>query len=936
MRTLSHNKYSLDLSQSMSESSNSSSGDVTPGTRAVLASPLNQTILSNIKLDTSQRSQASGDSSEIEVVFDHAEAPTGLLVGMPPGFWDQLQLIIMMSNDKLKTEIRDPIMARIDNISRRLGDVQDTVEIHTTQITSLTSQLEEVKPYVDNALRFMSRDVSATARRDVELRADFEELTAQVFQLNRRAMDDIRDVNNRVFELETNPIQQVTAESFHRPAEESAILDCIPVIQEEIRSLREVADGHQDYLMTLERNRIRDQAEALAQVEQVDNVTLRRGSGHLRPSAPPLPHTASSMATDAEDNNEVDPLVAQSMMRDILNETRTLQEDMRRANAEMFSDMAHRFVREIEDVRNTQPTAKKKSRASSGGDHGGGDSSSSDDNKDNRHSFDRGRSRKPRRGSDSSSGSSNSHTEGRGRSKTRDVFKSRRSKSRRSSLVDSDPEDDESHGTRHYTTTSRLADVMSRTDAPIDTPYRSGALMPDTWEVINKLTEKDLFLAGNPPDFHAAVLFIQKVDRKQTSQRTAIKTAGHINEPYLKTLETTIEKNKGNRFASQKDVLRSARSGGKILWKGVQLLTNAKLMEVIIWDIRPKTQYQLEQIMLRSVFPADAWPKFQTEEAIRKDLRGYMYSWIAFVTNFEILLDMLTHSKRFFPKYLFKKHGNEGLIDQMFKHTPCPKFSYRVLRRGIPEDKRSDSMSWQEFLDAYVTALEKQVKDIDAAQNATHRFSDNTDRKCLPPMQYEKRQQYAERNSSGNHNMKGISEPLQQSDEQEEPDVHSDVQDEYDDDVDEGHYRTAEDTDGVQRELADEEEQFQSEIDEDLAPTGDEFDFLRGLASILPGKVQVCFSYANNGKCAKEEKDGIGTCRYSHDPRDVQRFHEAKKAGPDNYQKRTSVHFGQGKSGSSSAGPSGNSGGIRAPFVSRNKPAPGYMPTRPGVAPKRK
>ena len=88
---------------------------------------------------------------------------------------------------------------------------------------------------------------------------------------------------------------------------------------------------------------------------------------------------------------------------------------------------------------------------------------------------------------------------------------------------------------------------------------------------------------------------------------------------------------------------------------------------------------------------------------------------------------------------------------------------------------------------------------MDAALDATKRYSESSDRKCLPPIQYERRQQYQERHSSGNHNMNGISEPRQQSDEQQEPDVHSNVQDEdeYDDDVDEGHYRTAEDTDGV-------------------------------------------------------------------------------------------------------------------------------------------
>ena len=60
-----------------------------------------------------------------------------------------------------------------------------------------------------------------------------------------------------------------------------------------------------------------------------------------------------------------------------------------------------------------------------------------------------------------------------------------------------------------------------------------------------------------------------------------------------------------------------------------------------------------------------------------------------------------------------------------------------------------------------------------------------------------------------------------------------------------------------------------------------------------PNGRQVCFRFANEGKCERMEK--TGSCKYSHDPEDVKRFKAARVLGPEGIENIAKTLRGQGQ-----------------------------------------
>ena len=61
---------------------------------------------------------------------------------------------------------------------------------------------------------------------------------------------------------------------------------------------------------------------------------------------------------------------------------------------------------------------------------------------------------------------------------------------------------------------------------------------------------------------------------------------------------------------------------------------------------------------------------------------GTLHEWLAFRARFESLLDLLKHVRRHLPAFYMRKQHEDGLLDFMFKTSPCPQWMYMVLKEA--------------------------------------------------------------------------------------------------------------------------------------------------------------------------------------------------------------------------------------------------------------
>jgi hypothetical protein len=288
-----------------------------------------------------------------------------------------------------------------------------------------------------------------------------------------------------------------------------------------------------------------------------------------------------------------------------------------------------------------------------------------------------------------------------------------------------------------------------------------------------------------------------------------------------------------------------------------------------------------------------------------------------------------------------KKQQEDGLLDFMFKTSPCPKWMYMVLKEakeGERKNKIKDKDDWDVIMQKLEDMLEYLADQYDHAEDTNRRFLSRTklDYEYRAPYEIEvgarrKERERSKVNAVVSHEDEVEEDPhvtFQLPEWQDEDFEETEPEDEAGQDREDEGYDTAPESQyegksggayesSVHRELREDEDRYIRGLQHYTESC------LKQMDSVVHKGKNVCWSFADTGKCAFE---GEGkTCRFSHEPEDVQRYQLAKTLGP----KIVKGGYGQiqlkmnpGRVGSAtSPGPRGTSPGVRPPFRDGRTPA---------------
>ena len=349
------------------------------------------------------------------------------------------------------------------------------------------------------------------------------------------------------------------------------------------------------------------------------------------------------------------------------------------------------------------------------------------------------------------------------------------------------------------------------------------------------------------------------------------------------------------------------------------------------------------------MYPAKWFEFFKDEAKIRSEPKLYIHALIHYNGNFDKLVDLARDGKEFFPTYIIGKKDMSGeatgFVDYYLRGFPNVAFAYLVMKEGIAEHRRTEKLTWEEFIELYKQALQQYCEEKVIAEDANLRFvKDSDNNKPLPPMEIEYKRKTFER-----ANARRGGEDLNQV-------AHQEVEPEFDEhgwneppDEDEGYETSPEDEQpppgDPERDSGEHKgEVFQIESKEDnplyemmnVIPEDELEDETILLAMASSDKTKfVCFNFANKGVCNFEKEKGK-KCRYSHDAEDVKRYLALKQLGgvkgvrdyADRSKLRTNPVGG-------TAGLAGRSPGIRPPLPGSKSTSFGRPPGVAGGAPKR-
>jgi len=367
---------------------------------------------------------------------------------------------------------------------------------------------------------------------------------------------------------------------------------------------------------------------------------------------------------------------------------------------------------------------------------------------------------------------------------------------------------------------------------------------------------------------------------------------------------------------------------------------------VITYVASPRSRYQTYMALTRSVFPWKNWKKFTSIEYVQKNLRGYLHEWIAYSSRYGIFIGLFKHVRKYLPKFYMKKMKEDGLLDFMFKGTPCPKIMYMALqecKEGDGDDKINDKDEWDVIMQKLRDKLEYWADLYDYTEDANQRMlgRGKLELEHRPPYEIELGARREEREKSRVH---AVEDHDGYGDEEhhvtfqlpEWQDGDFDEEDPEDEDDEEG-YNTAseyqhepklrvEPQSDVQRELRNEEDIVLDHFNETC---------LKQMESSVHKGKNVCWTFAKTGKCSFEAEGK--TCRFSHEPEDCQRWRTLQDMGPkfaSGAVEKLRLSFGPAKVGSAtSPGPRGTSPGVRQPF--RDGRTPAVRDRRASYPPKR-
>ena len=430
--------------------------------------------------------------------------------------------------------------------------------------------------------------------------------------------------------------------------------------------------------------------------------------------------------------------------------------------------------------------------------------------------------------------------------------------------------------------------------------------------VNTKPTEKDLFFSNI--SVPSILRFVQNAEFQQQRYNLTIYWGEYMSEEVKSQVENTIKREKRERFRRLYKDLKRVSPDLAIMRSGSQCLTNEEIYDVLKFIALPVTKVELEEHLSYSQYPGKAWDKFGNEENILKNFRMYITYWIQYQKNFDRLLDVLRDdsTKQFFPEYLKTKGGVKGLIDYFLDAAPNPKFAKQVMLKGIPARKLNSDLSWDQFKDLYVDALEEHSARLRTAKD-TGKFSENsTVSKVKPPREYMRAVQMSRhaKRSEGVHHM-----AAEDADAESHPDnalrtaeagAYADEGVYDDDELDDQLYEDEERMDEAGAETETELATLVASVVVQEEDRNDEW--LHYITGPSTGK-PVCYEYAAKASCSRGDK-----CRFSHDPKDIEHWKKMKELGPaviDGYKR--SVQMRQSHGGSQPA-PKDTSPGVRAPF----------------------
>jgi hypothetical protein len=400
-----------------------------------------------------------------------------------------------------------------------------------------------------------------------------------------------------------------------------------------------------------------------------------------------------------------------------------------------------------------------------------------------------------------------------------------------------------------------------------------------------ELTEKELPPLVGTLDVHRVFLFLNRVADVERTNIYPVFIAKHISPTILTVLEHQIRTHRDEKFYAQYHKLKAAKSK-HILYGGVQNLTNVEVFKVLRWEIRPLSKKAMTDVLRRSVYPARYYDYFKDEAKIRANPKLYLHVLIHYFDNFDKLIDLVEDGKEFFPTFIIGRREmsgeSTGFVDYFLRGCPNVAFAYLVMKEGIAEHMRTEKLSWDEFKELYMEAIESYCEEKIVADDTSKRFVKDVDNKTLPPLEVDYRRRAIERSAvrrGGDdvHHMSQRKELDPECDDQEWEQLPGDDDDGYETSP-EDEQPPPGDQEWEPGESKEERYQIESKDDDPLYEMmnvipEDDFDdetVLLAMASSDKSKF-VCFNFANKGVCNFEKEKGK-KCRYSHDPEDVKKY----------------------------------------------------------------
>ena len=134
------------------------------------------------------------------------------------------------------------------------------------------------------------------------------------------------------------------------------------------------------------------------------------------------------------------------------------------------------------------------------------------------------------------------------------------------------------------------------------------------------------------------------------------------------------------------------------------------MYSVLAYIARPKSKLEMDTWLGQSVWDSTSYSKFKSNRTyIQTYIDYYVHAWSHYRERFEILIEILCHddTKKYFPAYVKKKNGVNGLIDYFVNGTPDVGFTKQVIDKYMTNERYDEIRDFNVFTGEYFQALKK-------------------------------------------------------------------------------------------------------------------------------------------------------------------------------------------------------------------------------------